>query len=281
MQYDPQRRPSRKDKQTIQVRKAIAVLAAVFLVATGIGYAYLTMHKEARPTDATTFCPMDEKGPNSVTAILIDRTDSFNLTQQAAIRDRLNDVKEHMSRYDLVEVYAVEPTQEKLLQPVFSMCSPGRGEDTNDWIGNPHLIEERWQTLFDKPLQNLFDSVLSSETAQISPIMESIQSIAVTSLESQKYVSKKIPRRLIIISDLMQYTKDYSQYRPLTSFDHFRDTPYYQGVRSDLADIHIEIWYIRRQNTLARQGEKHVDFWRDYIADQGGNVDKVWYVPGL
>jgi hypothetical protein len=280
MQHDVWRRPSRKDKQAIEVRKAIAVLVTVCLVAAGIGYAYITTHKDIRPVDGRTFCPTDEKGPNSVTAILIDRTDSFSLTQQAAIRDRLNDVKDHMSRYDLVEVYSVEPTQTKLLQPQFSMCSPGRGEDTNDWTGNPHLIEERWKNLFDAPLNNLFNSILSSEVARISPIMESIQSIAVTRLESEKLVSKKIPRRLIIISDLIQYVKDYSQYRPFRSFNQFRDTPYYQSVRSDLSDIHIEIWYIRRHNTLALQGEKHIDFWRDYIADQGGLVDKVWYVPG-
>src|SRR6202021_556214 len=113
--YDPQRRPNRKDKQAKEVGKAIAVLVILGLFAAGIGYAYLTMREKVRPTDHATFCPTDEKGPNSVTAILIDRTDSFNPTQQAALRDRLNDVKDRMSRYDLVEIYSVEPTQTKLL----------------------------------------------------------------------------------------------------------------------------------------------------------------------
>jgi len=281
MSFNDQRRPNRRDKQASQVRKAIAVLAFVCVVVAGIGYAYFAASKNIRPTDSLTFCPTDDKGPNSVTAILIDRTDPFNLTQQTAIRDRLNDVKDHMSRYDMVEIYSVEPTQTKLLKPEFSMCSPGRGEDASDWTSNRHLIEERWKNMFDAPLQNLFNSILSTETAQISPIMESIQSIAVTRLGSRKLASEKIPRRLIIVSDLIQYVKDYSQYyRNPRSFDQFRDTPYYQSVRADLSDINVEIWYVRRQKTLVFQGEKHVDFWRDYLSDQGASVDKVWYVPG-
>jgi hypothetical protein len=217
---------------------------------------------------------------DSVTAILIDRTDPFSLTQQTAIRDHLNDVRDHTSRYGLLEIYSVEPTQEKLLKPLFSMCNPGRGEGMSQWTGNPHLMEERWQAIFATPLQHLFDTILENETAQISPIMESIQSIVVTRLGSQELASKKIPRRLIIISDLLQYIKGYSQYRPLASFEQFKTLPYYQSVSSDLSGISVEFWYVRRKKTLALQNEDHVNFWRDYISEQGGSVDKVWYVPG-
>jgi hypothetical protein len=275
-----QRRPSRRDKKQNQVRKAIGVLVALCLFTAVVGYFYLSARAEIRPIDETTFCPTDTKGPNSVTTILIDRTDTFNPTQEAAIRDRLNDVKDHTSRYDLLEIYTVESTQDKLLKPEFSMCNPGRGEDTNKWTGNPHLIEQRWEAFFADPLQHLFDSILQGATAQISPIMESIQSIVVTRLGTQEIVSKKIPRRLIIISDLLQYVKDYSQYQPLSSFKQFKTLPYYQNVRSDLSGISIEIWYVRRQSTLALQKDKHIEFWKNYLSDQGGSVDKVWLVPG-
>ena len=87
--YDYRRRPNRHDKKTSQVRKAIFVLAGLFIAAVVVGYFYITMQAGIRPTDPNNFCPTDAKGPNSVTAILIDRTDSFNPTQQAAIHDRL------------------------------------------------------------------------------------------------------------------------------------------------------------------------------------------------
>lgn len=280
MQLAP-RRPSRRDRKNTEVRKAIVVLIALSIIVAAIAYVYASARGNIRPIDEATFCPTDAKGPNSITAILIDRTDTFNPIQQAAIQDRLNEIKDNTSRYDLIEVYTIEPTQQALLHPVFAMCNPGKGEDVNQWTGNPHLVEERWQTLFADPLQHLFDSILGGGTAQISPIMESIQSIVVTSLGSQDLIAKKIPRRLIIISDLLQYVKGYSQYRPLTSFSQFKTTPYYQSVRSDLSGISVEVWYVRRRATLALQGEKHVDFWRDYIADQGGSFDKVWYVPGI
>jgi hypothetical protein len=279
MQYS-QRRPNRRDRSKAQVRKAIMVLALLAVAMGVLGYFYLNARAAIRPVDEATFCPTDTKGPNSVTAVLIDRTDNFNPTQQAALRDRLNDLRDRGARFDLLEIYTVESTKDNLLKPEFSMCNPGRGEDINQWTGNPHLVEEKWQTLFAAPLQHLFDSILDTQEAQISPIMESIQSIVVTRLGSQDLVAKKIPRKLIIISDLLQYVKNYSQYKPVGSFDSFLSTPYYQNVRADLTGISVEFWYLRRQKTLKLQGEKHVDFWRDYIQDQGGNVYKVWFVPG-
>jgi hypothetical protein len=280
MQYDQQRRPSRRDKKILAGRKAIGVLLLMCVVIAAVGYGYLSSNAHTRPTDKTTFCPTDAQGPNSVTAILIDRTDPFSLTQQAALRDRLNDLKDHTAKYDLLEIYSVEPTETKLLKPIFSMCNPGKGEDISMWTGNPHLIEERWQRLFDAPLQNMFNTILVGETAQISPIMESIQSIVVTRLGTQQLISKKIPRRLVVVSDLMQYVEGYTQYHPYPPFNEFSKSPYYQRVRSDLSGIDIDIWYVRRQSTIKVQGSRHLDFWRDYLLDQGGSIDKIWYVPG-
>jgi len=280
MYPDANRRPSRQDKKAKQVRKAIVVLSLLFVVAAALGAANFYMRRDVRPTDPNTFCPTDGKGPNSVTAILIDRTDSFNPTQMAAIRDRINDVIDHTSKYDRIEIYTVEPTKTELLKPEFSMCNPGRGDDINDWTGNKHLVEERWKTSFDTPLQNLLNVMIGEEEAAISPIMESIQSIAVTDLGAKTTAAKTGSRHLIIISDLIQYVKDYTQYKPVGSFASFRKTPYYQRVQTDLSGIDIDVWYVRRAKTLHLQGEKHLDFWRDYFADQNGTVDKVWYVPG-
>ncbi|HEU0118406.1 MAG TPA: hypothetical protein VFR09_07205 [Alphaproteobacteria bacterium] len=276
---NPQHRPNRRDRQSAQVKKAVGVLAILCVVVVAMAHFYLSAKSSSRPIDEKTFCPTDNKGMNTV-AILIDRTDSFTLTQQAAIRDRLNQVKDDTGRYDLIEIYSVEPTQTQLLKPEFSMCNPGRGEEVNEWTGNPHMVEERWKTLFADPLQHIFDNSLSAENAAISPIMESIQSIVVTRLGTQSMISKKNTRKLIIVSDLLQYMGDYSQYKPLEPFAKFSKTPYYQNVRADLNGISFEIWYVRRQKTLNIQGQKHVDFWRDYISDQGGSVDKVWFVPG-
>jgi hypothetical protein len=278
---NPQRRPDRQERKKAAGRRAFAVLAFLAVVAAAAGYFYLTAHKDARPINEATFCPTDAQGPASVTAILIDKTDTFNPTQQAAIRERLDELKDHTSRYDLFEIYSVDSTQQKVLKPDFSLCNPGRGEDKNIWTGNPQLAEQRWQKLFADPLQHLFDTSLTGGAASISPIMESIQSVVVTRLGAQDAGDEKKPHRLIVISDLLQYVSDYSQYKPLTSFKQFSSLPYYQSVRSDMSGIDVEIWYVRRQNTLHLQGKKHTDFWTEYFVDQGATVDKIWDVPGL
>ena len=161
------------------------------------------------------------------------------------------------------------------------MCNPGRGEDISQWTGNPHMVEERWKAMFSGPLQHLFESVLGGGTAAKSPIMEDIQSVTVTRLGTRELIDKKIPRKLIVVSDLLQFANGYSQYQPLESFARFKATPYYQGVRADMSGIDVEFWYVRRQSTLHLQGDRHIDFWRAYIGDQGGKVTNVWDVPGL
>jgi hypothetical protein len=274
-----QRNLNRQDKRRTATRNAIAVLVALCVVAGVTGYFYISARADIRPLD-TTFCPTDSKGPSSITAVLLDRTDTFNPTQQAAIRDHLNEVKDHTPQYGLLQVYTVEPTQEKLLKPIFSACSPGRGDGMNKWTQNPRLAEERWQAIFADPLRHLLDSIIDGGDAQISPIMESIQSIAVTKLGTGQVKSQNIPRRLIVISDLLQYVPEYSQYRPYSDFKHFKALPYYQNVRSDLSGITVEFWYVRRQKTLHLQTTKQQDFWRDYISDQGATVDNIWFVPG-
>ena len=156
------------------------------------------------------------------------------------------------------------------------MCSPGRGENVSDWTGNKHLVEERWKTSFDAPLQNLFNEALSAKEADVSPIMESIQSIAVTDVGAQKFKSKSIPRRLIVVSDLIQYVNVYSQYKPITPFAQFRKTPYYQNVRTDLSDIPIEFWYIRRERTLRCRANLCISISGAIISPIGAaSVDKV------
>lgn len=276
-----QRRPDRRERKQAATRRAIGILAVLAVIIGGVGYLYVNARKDVRPIDTATLCPTDALGPKSITAILIDRTDTLNATQEAAIRDHLNEIKDQTSQYDQLEIYSVEPTKTKLLTPEFSMCNPGRGEEISKWTGNPHLVEEHWKALFAEPLQHLFDNMLSGETAAVSPIMESIQSIAVTKLSSADVVAKKIPRKLIVVSDLLQYVDGYTQYKPVGSFKKFSATPYYQGVRSDLSGISIEVWYIRRQKTLHLQNQQHIDFWRDYLTDQGGKIDSVWNVPGL
>jgi hypothetical protein len=256
----------------------IAIVVGVLGLCTTF---YISAKQSVRPLDKETLCPTDDAGPNSINVVLIDRTDKFSPTQQAAIRDKLEELRAGTEKYDLIQIYSVGSTQVELLQPEFSMCNPGRGKEISEWTGNPHLVESKWKRLFGEPLQRIFDTALDSSEAQTSPIMESIQSISVTAFNSHKNGKSNHPKRLIVISDLMQHVADYSQYNGKLSFLDFKTKPYYQKIRSDLSRVSVSIWYIHRQNTVNLQTKEHFEFWQTYFADQGASVDSFWPVPGM
>src|SRR3546814_13411971 len=124
----------------------------------------------------------------------------------------------------------------------------------------------RTDTLF--PYTTLFRS---------SPIMESIQSIAVSAFQGFGGDGAK---RLIIASDMLQHGADYSQYGGKLDFAQFRQSAQYRKLRADLRGIEVEVFYLRRETRKSAQGAAHVQFWRDYLEDLGGRLTHVVALEG-
>jgi hypothetical protein len=229
------------------------------------------------PLDVATLCP--KKGPQALTVILVDRTDPLTAVQQQALRQRLHGIKDDMARYEGLTVYSVGPVDHELLRPeIPRLCNPGRGTDIHPAIGNPRLVERTWQERFSAPLDRLFDELLKPHKARTSPIMESIQSVAVTAFQGRQI--SKISRRLVIVSDMLQHSTEYSQYDAIRSFETFRQSPYYHQVRTDLRGIEVEILYVRRTTRHRVQGKGHIEFWQHYIRDMGGVLTHVVALEG-
>jgi len=141
------------------------------------------------------YCP--ETGPVNVTAVLVDRTDRLSSVQQASVRKHLEDLRTSIPTHGLLEVYSVGPTDERLLTAEFRLCNPGRGKEVSEWIDNPARAERRWKEFFAGPLQDVFDRMVNSGEAARSPIMESIQSVALSAFAGQAL--QDTPKRLIIV----------------------------------------------------------------------------------
>ncbi|MFC1488835.1 hypothetical protein ACFL6B_03205 [Thermodesulfobacteriota bacterium] len=246
----------------------IAIVVAV------LGYFFLK--GKLVEIDKNTFCP--KKNPADITAVLIDRTDRLNAVQQASIRVRLNDLREEIPVGGSLELYSVGPIDKELLRPEFKMCNPGRGDEVNPLIGNQRIVERRWKEGFYKPLQRVFDNMLAPGTAAKSPIMESIQSIAVSTFSRRKL--KNVEKRLVLVSDMLQHTNNISHYRGDLDFDKLRESDHYRHVRANLKDVKIIILYINRENTGNLQGRNHIEYWQKYFADQGAILVRVASIEG-
>lgn len=259
-------------------KNALGWAILVFCLAVGGTLFWWHTEKQAALVrlDQTTLCP--STGPTAVTAVLIDRTDVLNPVQREAIRQALASVKNSVMTGELLQLYSVGPADESVREPLIELCNPGRGDEVSAFDAAPRLVEQRWRDGFEGPLQAIFRDVVETDGASRSPIMESMQSVSVTAFGPDD--RRVVPRRLVLVSDMLQHTDGASHYANFLPFDGFGDTPYYRRVRGDLRDVEVEIFYIWRTTNKTIQGKAHVQFWRDLISDQGGTLVHVDSIEG-
>jgi hypothetical protein len=229
-----------------------------------------------RPTlDSTTMCPVS--GLSGLTVLLVDTTDPLTPVQEADLRNHLEHIKQSLPKYSAIEVYTVSQPSAGLLKPLGArVCNPGDGRDASTLTSNPRLIKEKWDQRFSQPLEALFTKMLSTPSADESPILESIQSVAVTAFGSLS--ESTTSRHLIVISDMLQNVPEYSQYKQSGTFEELRRTQYYRRVSADLRGVEVELYYLRRNNTL--QGAKHIEFWEQYFRESGATLVHVVALQG-
>jgi hypothetical protein len=198
---------------------------------------------------------------------VIDGSDEIGSRQQAFLRNHLEGIKAEIPVGGRLEVYKLGSDPERLLEPVVEACNPGRGSDVGRWTHSPKRAEKLWQDAFQSKLQKAFDELLKPSKEQASAIVESVQSIGIKSYSNSHWRYK--PKRLILISDMLQYTSGFSQYDRVVPFETFRDSAYYRKVRTNLSGVEVTVFYIPRETRGKIQGAAHVSFWKSYFLDQG------------
>ncbi len=250
----------------------------IALFALGAGAWYLGSGQNARERDRRTLC-IEHAVPQALLIVLIDASDPLSIVQRTAVANRLQGAIQTSAADTEIELFAIGEVTDRLLQPVADVCNPGSGEGASEWTSNPDLMKNRWQSKFLQPLDAALTHMLQSGTAKDSPIMESIQSVAVSVFERPEleHVGK---RRLIIVSDMLQNTAGYSQYRGDESFSRFRASPYYLKVRPQLDGVDVTILYLRRPEFSHLQGGRHVEFWQSFFTDARARLVEVAAIEG-
>jgi hypothetical protein len=112
--------------------------------------------------------------------------------------------------------------------------------------------------------------------------MAAIQDIAIDQFSSA--TSQNVKKTLTIISDMIEYTKDYSQYPRAgdLSFQRYRQSPAYLKFRTDLHGATVILRYVTRQtgNQQLVDGTKHMEFWKAWIEDSRGAFGGVKRLQG-
>jgi hypothetical protein len=252
------------------------VLAVLALGVLGAGaYVYVSA---ARPPalDRASLCPLD--GPRSITVVLLDSTDDIPDVGKHEIRTVLTDMAEAVPVYGLLELRLLDPKSAGG-RPIFAKCNPGDGADLSEYTANPRLAKKRWIEGFRGPLETALESGFQPLPGKTSPIMETVQRIAVERFTGRN--ADPIPKSLVLISDMLEHEADYSQYSGDLSYGRFRTSRAYQKVQTDLHGAEVEIYYIQRRSARPINSVDHIRFWADWIRDNKGRLKQANKLQGV
>ena len=274
----PVRTRRRRNRSGGELRKHLVggVLAtlAIGVLAAG-AYVYATA---ARPPtlDQTSLCPVD--GPRSITVVLLDSTDDIPDIAKREVKTILVDLAEALPAYGLLEIRLLDP---KLVggRSIFARCNPGDGSGLSEYTANPRLAHKRWMDGFREPLDGALQTGFAPLPGKTSPIMETVQRIAVDRFTGR--AAEDIPKSLVIISDMLEHEADYSHYSGDLSYSRFKASRAYKKVQTDLHGADVTIYYIQRLAAKPINSADHIRFWVEWIHDNNGRLKQAAKLQGV
>jgi hypothetical protein len=253
------------------------LLLLLLAIVSGGALAYFYFTAPARPVlDPQTLCPVD--GPRGITVVLVDTSDDLPETTKREVLGELDDLITTLPPYHKLDIRVLDIAGLKS-RSLFSKCNPGDGTGLSEWTDNPRLARMRWLENFRQPAKLAVKNSLASAKAKSSPIMGAIQDIAIDQFSSA--AAQKVEKKLIVISDMLEFTPLYSQYPRAgdLSYERFKRSPAYLKFRTDLHDAHVKIEYVQ-QTEVTIDSVRHIEFWRDWITDNRGIFDGARRLQG-
>jgi hypothetical protein len=272
------RRQLRQRSHTRGAGAAWGGIALIFVALAAIGaLAVFYFSAPRKPLlDSASLCPIS--GPEGITVVLVDTSDDLPEPTQRQVLSLLEDQISALPEYHKLDIRVLDNAGGRS-RSLFSKCNPGDGTGLSEWTDNPRLARMRWLESFRQPAKDAVKNSLSSAKAKSSPIMGAIQDIAIDQFSSS--TAQKVEKKLIVISDMLEFTQGYSQYPSAgdLSYQRFKKSPLYLKLRTDLHGGHVKIEYVQ-QTQVPIDTIRHIEFWREWITDNNGTFDGARRLQG-
>lgn len=234
---------------------------------------YFTM---ARPDglNPETLCPAD--GPHGHYVLLVDKTDPLNFTQRQAFSVILKElIEKRVPEGYLLSVFALGEDFKENATPLVELCNPGDGSGKSELTANLHRLKAQYQAKFAEPMLKLSESLVATHPAKWSPIFEMLQLVGINGYRKQ---GVKGERRLIIMSDMLQNTPEFTMYKGPVEYPDFAALNYGKKAQTELTDVSVELHYL--MNSPQLQTKRNLKFWEDYFAKAGARIVSVRPLEG-
>lgn len=252
----------------------ILSIAAVIVITVAVTYKTTVAEREKINKD--NFCAEDLK---EVTVVLIDHTDKLNTIQKSSLETRLLDLANELPKnYHEIKVFSVDKVTDKVLTPEIDLCNPGSKKEMNEYTENKKIVQKQYEDRFKNHLNEILDRIFNASSANQSPIMEALQSVSVTSFIGEK--NNNVHKKLILVSDLLQHTSEFSLYHGIIDFSEYKKTDHWKSTKSDLSGVDVEIFFLHRNGDSSLQNSKLMDFWMHFFEQQGARVTRFLPIEG-
>lgn len=203
------------------------------------------------------------------TIILVDATDNIKTGDLNLLRQRVTGIGDELDMYAKFSMFELsgDDTGQPRLTEVFSLCNPGRSDQVDTRSNSKRRARYRFKERFQEPLETSLETLAGLQEGQSTPLLESLQRLTLR----PDFDSDVANRELLIVSDLLHHTPEFSQYASNYSYDTLRDasTP---AIVSDLRGVDVEVFYVRRDGLSGLQSVKHRSFWKDYFTSSGATM---------
>ncbi len=212
-------------------------------------------------------CPEDRRYAAQV-AILVDPSDSLTLVQRSVAPRIIEAIEADAPETAEIRVYALAQAGRGDTASVLRLCVPRHPDSVSSATGNPAIARRRYND-FTGSLQQSLAAVLNSRGDDISPLVEGIQVAVVNAFRPR---NSEMPRRLYIVSDMLQHSSAISFYRNEPDFAALMRSPDYGTLRVDLSGVEVSAFLLARGGDAGRrQAGGMRRFWEEYFVDQSAH----------
>lgn len=259
-----------KDSNTLP----LAIIGLVVAILVLFIYQYVLVVQNTIQTDTATNCRADGYFPRD-TVILLDATESISQAQLEGLSNQVASIIQASIIYERFTIYFLSDDI-ATFQPTLMTCNPGTGANLSSATNNLRKLMENWQESFNVPITGSIDGLAGVTSSTSSPIMEMLKFVGLRTFSR----STSPEKRLILVSDMVENTASYSQYRDRKlDFESLSQTPYFREMRPQLTDVFINLVYIERPELSSIQGGEHIaKFWQPFVRRSGGQINNVTYL---
>jgi hypothetical protein len=247
------------------------LILIVISILSGVVYYSVTKPKGI---NSETLCPAE--GPLGHFVLLVDRTDPLNFTQKQAFSITLKELVEtRVPAGYLLSVFALGEDFKETALPLVEICNPGDGTGESALTSNLPKLRKQYQSKFTEPIQKLLESLVARQSAKWSPIFEMMQLVGINGYRKH---AVKGPRRLIVVSDMLQNSPQFSMYQGPVDYATFANSDYGKKAQAELSDVSVELHYLMNRPQL--QTKRNLKFWEDYFNKAGARIVEVRPIEG-